>query len=426
MPATEPADRAESGARPLYYLGAPAGFPNYGDELILAGWLRWLAETAPEADVWVDTHSPGPASVLLDGLHPRLRFTDVLWRLCGEAPSDDPWEVASWVQAAVHNPGMAPRWYYGIELLSRADVVHLVGGGYINDVWPRHVGVVAGAAAAVRRSGGRAAMTGQGLLPVADGVAPLLRALADRFDIVDVRDEATATLLGVNQGVDDAFLALGPHCYSDEDAPEVLLCLQSDLLEVGAGKLAAAVLNMLRSWKVQPEQVGIVEGIPRVDRDVYALFEHELPGARFYPFPDVWNKGLPVSRQQTWISTRFHMHLVAAAAGASGVAISVRPDYYATKHRSLASLGSRWTLVDDLDAVVAGSVPERPRSGGFAPEALGEFRQAKRDLAKSVYAPVIRPQPEPEPSPESDAGPEVAPAPPRRIWARWRSQADRA
>src|SRR5690606_37165662 len=85
-------DRSRMHEPPLYYLVGPAGHPNYGDEIITAGWLEYLADTAPDAEVWVDTHSPGPAQVLLGDLHPRVRFTDTLWRLCWEAPSDDPWQ----------------------------------------------------------------------------------------------------------------------------------------------------------------------------------------------------------------------------------------------------------------------------------------------------------------------------------------------
>ena len=124
----------------------------------------------------------------------------------------------------------------------------------------------------------------------------------------------------------------------------------------------------------------MVEGIPRVDREVYALIEHEIPGARFYPFVDVWAKGLPVSAGQTWISTSFHPHMIAAAAGATGVAISISPDYYATKHRSLIDLGSGWTLVEDL-----GKVPDRPTSGGFAAGTVQRLKRQKRDVAATIY-----------------------------------------
>lgn len=373
---------------PLYYLVAPAGFPNFGDELIAAGWLRHLAETAPDATVWIDSHTPGQAQVLLGDLHPRVRFADTLWRLCWEAPTEDPWELAAWVAGAVTDPGRAARWHHGIELLASADVVHLLGGGYVNAIWPRHIGLLAGATAAVRRSGGRAALTGLGLVPVAEEIIPLLHALIDRFEVVDVRDRPSAELLNIEPGVDDAFLALGPDLYvdpaeiwPDQERPKIMLCLQSDLVEVGAGRLAGAVLSILRAWDVRPESVCVVEGIPRVDRDVFALIEAQLPGSRFYPFADVWDKGLPVSAAQTWISTRFHMHLAAAAVGAGGVALSVRPDFYLTKHRSLTETGSGWTVLDNLD-----EVPARPSPSGFGADTLSAFRQSKLELAKRIYA----------------------------------------
>ncbi|NBH07994.1 polysaccharide pyruvyl transferase family protein, partial [Amycolatopsis sp. SID8362] len=128
----------------VHYLVGPSGYPNFGDELIAATWLRYLARTEPDAEVWLDTHSPGPAQLLLGDLHPRLRCTDTLWRLCGEAPSDEPGEVAEWVRAAVADPGLAPRWDAGIDLLGRTDVLHVIGGGYLNALWPRHIGLLAG------------------------------------------------------------------------------------------------------------------------------------------------------------------------------------------------------------------------------------------------------------------------------------------
>ncbi|MGB0435844.1 MAG: polysaccharide pyruvyl transferase family protein [Mycobacterium sp.] len=379
---------AESRESPVYYLVATAGFPNFGDELILDGWLRHLSEVAPNAEVWVDTHSPGPSQLLFGDAHPRVRFVDTLWRLCWEAPSDDPWEVASWVQNAIANPGMAPRWHQGIMALHRPQVVHVLGGGYVNAVWPRHVGLLAGAAAAARHSGARAAMSGHGLAPQPPGAGPLLAALADRFDVVDVRDAESARLLGVGPGVDDAFLTIGQghrtttpqEAWPDAPPPTVMICLQSDMNDIGNGSVAGVTLSMLRAWAVPPEQVCVVEGIPRVDREVYALIEHEMPGARFYPFVDVWANGLPVSAGQTWISTRFHPHMIAAAAGASGVAISISPDYYANKHRSLIELGSGWTLAEDLD-----KVPQRPTGSGFAPGIVQRLRAQKRAVAGAIY-----------------------------------------
>ncbi|MCE0768329.1 polysaccharide pyruvyl transferase family protein [Pseudonocardia kujensis] len=367
--------------RPLYHLVGTAGYPNYGDELIAAGWLRHLARTAPEADVWLDCPSPGTAAVLLDGLHPRARFTDTVWRLCHAAPEGGPWETAAWVRDAVADPGLAARWVAGVELLRRADVVHVIGGGYVNGIWPRHAGVLAGAVAAVEHSGGRAVATGQGLTPAADGAGPLLRSLLERFALVEVRDDASAHLLDRPDtlGLDDAFLPVAA-VPTRADAPRVVLCLQSDLSDRPAEALATFVLDALRRWEADPKEVALVEGIPGQDRVVWALLEHALPGARFVPFDAVWRDGLPVAADQTWISTRFHPHLVAAAAGAGGVAVSLNGDYYPTKHRSLTALGSGWDLVTDLDAT-----PERPTPGGFPADVLAGLRDRKAALADRVY-----------------------------------------
>lgn len=66
------------------YLVAPAGHPNYGDEFILRAWLRHLAVTRPDTEVVVDCHTPGQAAVLMGRCHPRVRFTDTIWRICFE------------------------------------------------------------------------------------------------------------------------------------------------------------------------------------------------------------------------------------------------------------------------------------------------------------------------------------------------------
>jgi len=139
--------------------------------------VKRLARLTPDSDVWVDCSNPGSSAVLLGELHPRVRFTDTFWRLCYEAPSQEPWEVATFVQRAVKDPGVVPRWLAGIELAAQMDIVHVVGGGFINGLWPRHVGLLAASVAAVGRSGGRAVITGQSIWPVAPGAEALVREL---------------------------------------------------------------------------------------------------------------------------------------------------------------------------------------------------------------------------------------------------------
>ena len=126
------------------YLVASGGNPNYGDELIVAGWLRFLAENRPHASVWLDCPQHGLASAL-----------------------------------------------------------------YVNGVWPDRVGLVAGMAAARKLNGCRLIGSGLGLVPLPHNAGILAKTFAD-FAAVSARDEPSAAFLGLEKGLDDAFLEL-PH-----------------------------------------------------------------------------------------------------------------------------------------------------------------------------------------------------------------------
>lgn len=386
------------GAGEVIYLVAPAGHPNYGDELIARTWLRHLTRVRPNATIVLDCHSPGTATTLLRDAHPNMLVVDTLWQLttyAAEAEQPVPWE---WVTAAALDSGLAPRLTAGIDLLESATTIHLLGGGYLNTVWPHHVSLFVAAAAVARRSGARLAATGQGLVPALQGAAwaALTEAFA-AFDVVDVRDTASYDVLdgvvGARHSGDDAWLALHrprPPLYREMDAPAengVVLCLQSDLTErftgpraTGVEALADFVRATLDAWDVPGSAVTVVEGIPGHDNEVPYRLGTRLAGATVLTFRDVWNDGLPAGHRSTWISTRFHPHLMAAAAGDPGIAVVAMPGYYTTKHRSLVEAGSDWTVVDSGTCV-----PERPHGRGFDPAARERAVAAKLATAVDIY-----------------------------------------
>lgn len=387
----------------IIYLVSPAGWPNYGDELIARGWLRHLARTRPRARVVLDCHSPGQAGLLLRDIHPRAVFVDTLWQLTQYASNrtrtdgpdpDTPWV---WVADAATRFGPAPRLAEGVDVFRRASSVHLLGGGYVNAVWPHHVSLVAAIAELARTAGVAAYASGQGLLPRAPEPAwSVLEKAVAEFDVFDVRDVASADALAptpaLRQTGDDAWLTI-----DDADTlqkPEsmtpdggVTLCIQGDLTDDfawhghrGAPALAEFVHATLDAWDVPGDAVTVVEGIPGRDRDIVVRLGDRLHGARTVPFLDVWHRGMPAGLGNTWISTRFHPHLVAAAAGDSGVAVIPRPDYYAAKHGSLTAAGSRWTVVADPEVI-----PDRPIAGGFAQDARARRVSEKHALAERLY-----------------------------------------
>ncbi|HEY9265000.1 MAG TPA: polysaccharide pyruvyl transferase family protein [Mycobacterium sp.] len=376
---------------------APGGHPNYGDEFILRAWLNHLARVRPDAQVVVDCHTPGQAAVLLAGCHRHVTFVDTIWRICFATAHLEPAEAIATAARVVGDPGQMPKLVSGIEMLAAAQTVHLIGGGYINMVWPHHLALLAAATAAAQCSRGRAVATGQGLMPV--GVPEreaLLRELQVQFALFDVRDTPSArAVAGAGGDVsctgDDAWLGIRDRDVYDTESAAAQrpfgFCLQSDLMDDfadgrGTDGLTEAVAALVDTWGIGGDEVVVVEAIPGADRLVYDRIAHRLPGAIFVPFTELWRRGLPARPGQTWISTRFHVHLLAAAAGASGLAPPGRIDYYPVKHQSLIDAGSHWQILDSTNPPAAPT-----RSGGFDPDTVNRLHQGKAALADRIYPP---------------------------------------
>ncbi len=101
----------------------------------------------------------------------------------------------------------------------------------------------------------------------------------------------------------------------------------------------------------------------------------------FYSFGRLWQEGLPAREGQSWLSTRFHFHLLAAAAGARGAVIELDPAYYGVKHGSLRDLGTGWAHLASLDpgADVVATVNDQ-----FS-DRVADLGARKADVAKRIY-----------------------------------------
>ena len=370
---------------PVIYMIGTAGNPNYGDELITAGWLKYWAKVAPEAEVWLDTHRPGASAVLFDGLHPGLRCVDTLWHATWNAPKAQPEDIVAFGQRVVAEPGLLPREATGIENLHMVDLVHIIGGGYINRLWPGHLALLGSAHGIAERYGAPVALTGAGLFPPPEGSSNAIGQTLKAFDVVDVRDSTSLDLIqsavpfATNSG-DDAFLVAGVD-EIDRSAQELTyVSIQADLLEVEPADMADFVVRTLRSWEVDEEPVLLVECLPPGDHAIRQYLEPHLPDLRFLPFSQLWRQKLPAAPGARWITTRFHPHLMGAAAGNWGVGILTGTDYYANKHQSLRALGSSWSLTSNLADVVPLETPSSPPFSGRLPD----LRERKLLVAQSV------------------------------------------
>ncbi|RQP10917.1 MAG: hypothetical protein EAS51_07445 [Microbacteriaceae bacterium] len=322
----------------MRYLVNAAGIPNYGDEFIALAWLRYLQHHRPHDEVVLDCLDPGRADKLIRTRIGELpvRFADAMWALTRDVPEG---ERAYPVLRERVRP--LARELFAEE---RPEAIHLLGGGYLNAMWPQNAALVAAAAEAGRAHGIPVYGTGLGLMPA--DASPEFREDLRSFRYVESRDAAGARELGIRKGLDDAFLgvrALVPW----EDAPRIVVELQGDMIDDAAREIYRARIDELlaREGAATGAGVAFLEAFPPHDAALWPELCEAYPEARFIDFWELWERGQSGAPGQIWLTTRFHAHLLAAATGAAGIAIDIRGDYYGVKHRSLTALGTGWPVV---------------------------------------------------------------------------------
>jgi polysaccharide pyruvyl transferase WcaK-like protein len=399
----EDAERQET-----IHLVSTAGHPNFGDEFIAAAWLRFLAKQRPSADVVLDCPEPGLAAFLFEGIHPRVKFTNLLWRVSWETMEMDPDEGDAHVDRTVTDLG-TPLYDLGLLELRRATTVHLVGGGHITANWMHHGRLVRAARRLAETSDARFVATGLGLMPPID--PGRIRDDLAACDHATVRDRPSAEMAGVEQGLNDAFLDLpslpgfGARTDPTGRPGDVWISLQSDLAAPGAFEATvAAVRSLIESGRFEGRTIRYVESIPGTDHRAYDMLQDLIPPENFMPFVRLWKEGFPGGPLQTWITTRFHFHQMAAAVGADGIAIEVNDDYYRTKHESLIELGTGFALA----RVGFDELPEPASNPDFRLQA-GRLHKQKLAEAESLYPMevpkrVAEPVPVPAPAPARAKG----------------------
>lgn len=373
---------------PIYLIG-PSGNPNFGDEFIAAAWLKYLAKVRPGTDVWLDCPQPGLAQVLFEGLHPRLRVTNTLWRLVHETSNLPAEDAAETIRARVTGLG-SPLYDLGLLKLREAETLHLIGGGFVNDTWPAHAGLVVAMHAVHEVTGARLITTGQGLMPALSG--PPVGSLFEGFTHAASRDEAGAAAYGLPHELDDAFLGVTAEIGRAPADPGLYVCIQSDTVDPERfDKAVALARSAVQKAAADGVKAFYVEAIPGADRLAYEALADLIPEDRFIPFARIWSQGLPLSSEQTWVTSRFHFHLLAAAAGATGTAVGMKKGYYDVKHESVAALGSGWTLAFEESGDNRGQDGENRDASG-QPNRLHQSLQALADRklaeARSIYPPL--------------------------------------
>ena len=373
------AAREQKRDAPIYLISA-AGQPNFGDEFITRSWLDWLAANHPRREVWLDCMEPGRAAHLFHDTHPRLRTTNTLWQTAHSGAPDDIVAAAQRMEQLVTDLG-SPKADLGLRDLRHMRSLHLLGGGYMNSLWPKNLGILAAMVAVKQHFGVPIHATGQGLMPYDGRSLAVVSEQLRQFDFAEARDVPSAEAFGVHAGTDDAFLAFANRrrIYAPPDGlPQRMVLVQGDMFAEEQSADLQQLVSTFVGAADSPVGVGFAEAIP--PEDARFATPHVDGGAQMFPFMRMWEEGFPATSGQEWLTSRFHFHLLAAAAGAHGTIIDAQPGYYDVKHDLLRALGTGWNAQEDLaDGVSA------PTSTESFPDVARQLGAEKARLARQLY-----------------------------------------
>ncbi len=263
----------------------------------------------------------------------------------------------------------------------------MVGGGYVNGLWPHHLQLLQVGRQLRELGGARLVATGIGLTPLTRET--LVAEILGGFDHASARDSVSAEAAGIPLTADDSLLGLdrvagfrrGGHTGGGARG-DVWVCLQSDMItEQDLDTAIGAVRELLTAPRLAGRTVRYLEAIPGVDRIAFDRLSDLIGEEGFVPFIDLWRDGFPAQHDQTWITTRFHVHLLAAATGAEGVVLEPNEHYYRSLHASLREC--RHGMAGGT-ARQRHSLPGPAVSGRFRGQASG-LHETKRAEAERIY-----------------------------------------
>nr|WP_273544354.1 polysaccharide pyruvyl transferase family protein [Serratia marcescens] len=360
--------------------------PNFGDDMLTRFWVTELQRRFPGCTIYLDAVD----AVVASRLFPGVRCVDYLWRLVQALGNDGS------LEEKLADPYTLP---FRERLMSKAFIsaesIHLLGGGYINELWGANSRLIEVVASFAQKYQLACYATGLGLQPLSSEKAEQLAPYIRQFDQFDVRDQASYDVLAPFElpplgftGDDYFAFSSCPVGYIAENEQFTLhLCIHTELSEDDV--LTESLLGLLGQTtalfleKHPNAIIKFYEFRPGSDGVFFRQILEFFPQAEFVSFEQVWHDGLKFAPHDFCISSRFHFQVIAASLGIPGVALSWS-DYYDNKFSSLQRM-SDWPMIrpdinqEELRAILLSF------SRGDRQQGLEQIQQAKQLLLAQLY-----------------------------------------
>lgn len=339
-----------------YVLIGGAGAPNYGDELIVRGWIKYFESKKTNAKVYFyeniasnmnKLHGTGEGEV-------ELVFKDDLVKIAKSVQN----KLSFWEQVIrgyrfIEKQGFTIYDSYDLSVFERAESVHLHGGGYLNNYDPEK-GFYIGLAAAVNKQfGTKIIATGIGFGPV-DAIPAryktILTEIFSRFSHFELRDVDNYRILsrGINTdrfiyGLDDCYLLPVSDIITRSTDGKRRLFLS--FINYNVGRVTEEFWNSLREYSAQFDEVLFFESYPWEDANVFKVVSANIPNLRLIPVKESIPNGIVAGLNDVVFTSRFHVHFVFSRFGCNGF-YSKDSKYYDIKHQSISDRGSNFKFLN--------------------------------------------------------------------------------
>ena len=336
--------------RILYGFG---GCGNFGDDYMLDCWVRHFKTNRPELnlcvvrpDRWLEGfYSKNCKFNLNFSFHDLLQ--EAISSLRGVTNDHIEHNILAGKKAASQILSTAAERKFLLEL----ECIQMFGGGYWNRRYAEPWGLAAMLSEISMALNVPLIATGVGVTPTLQKNRKSVDEIISRFDLIEVRDIESYNELSnkypgqkVIFGSDDTFISpVRTKEYTKPSKSAINICVQSNLAgDESHPKILKRILEFISGYETNFDLNYL-----QFDDVPDQIFLEKLQAAlgkkiKRYSKNEMLSDGLPIKPVDVCISTRFHMHLLAARVGAKGAYVATGDEYYNVKHKSVSDLGSNW------------------------------------------------------------------------------------
>ena len=335
-----------------------AGAPNFGDELILRGWIDYFnSHIKTNTEFLFLENGMKSYKLLKNFIHKNnhiFYFDNFLNEIYG---NKNFFNLSFWEQIERGFNFVIKKKYLNYEsnrwkFIFSSRVLHLHGGGYFNDLWP-HKGFLIGFFAGIKL------LTGCKLVATGIGFGPfnrvekteLIEKIFDLFDLFEFRESNSfqklkKIFLKANfiYGLDDIFLIKQKNLVLKDTISKKIYI---SFMKQNINSFDKNFWQNLRKISDCYNDVIFWESSQKFDHHVYQHISSIIPKTQYMPLEVSLGGMAEVNVNDLFISSRFHVHLIGAICGCNGLYLA-KTKYYKIKHNSILDLGSPFEEIENI------------------------------------------------------------------------------